>query len=137
MHSKMRQLTLLVSVIFIFFNTFVYAYDDNDWAKIKNENPEYIEYYEVTITFRIAIGGSLKALQKAWYFNHPGTFWPESTFCQSVAGGGTIPEIWIRAKIKGEDVYPHVSCFGHEILHILKKFGLDVINPDQKIEREQ
>ena len=135
MPLKMRRLTLLVSAFFIFFNTFVYAYDDNDWATLKNENPEYAQFYEINLTLRIAVIGSIDTFRREWFIKHQ-TVLSENIFCISVAGNNTIPEIWIAVKENNGNIYPHIGCLGHEFLHILKTLGVDVVNPDQRIEKE-
>ena len=120
----------LILVIFL-FSTPAFAYDDRDWSKVENEEPEFTKYYEVNLTLRIAFMGSQEALQEEWFLTH-GTLTSENVFCLFVAGGKEfIPEIWVRVKINKGEVYPHISCFGHEVLHILKTLGLKVVNPDR------
>ncbi len=121
--------------MFVFlFSTSAFAYDDRDWAKLENEKPEFIQYYETVIKIRIAFVGSQETLQEEWFLTH-GTLASDNVFCLSVAGGPEfIPEIWVRVKVNKGEVYPHISCFGHEILHIFKTLGLDVANPDKGIK---
>ena len=130
---KMRRLTLLVSALLVFFNFPSFAYDIEDWKRLPNDNPEHVRYYEKTITIRIAIVGSIETLRSEWFKAH-GTRLKENTFCLSVAGGGTVPEIWVQAKEVDGEIWLETVCFGHELIHIFKTEGLDVISPDRSIK---
>ncbi len=125
----------IISFLFILFllNSAVFAYDEEDWKRLPNDNPELIQYYEVTFTLKIGLVGSVEKFRSEWLAMH-GTNLKDNAFCISVAGAGTVPEIWIQTKVINGENWPLISCFGHEFIHILKTLGLKVVSPDRNIE---
>ena len=133
---------IILCLLILLFSSAAYAYDEKDWKRLPNNNPDFIQYFEGTFTLRVAILSSIETLRSEWFKVH-GTVLDEGFYCLSVAGGGTIPEIWVQAKVvettnqetgmKYNEVWLDIMCFGHEILHIFKD-GLRVVNPDKRPE---
>ncbi len=133
---------IILCLLILLFSSAAYAYDDEDWKRLPNNNPDFVQYAEATFILRIAIVGSIEKLRSEWSRVH-GTVLDERNFCLSVAGGGTIPEVWVQAKIvetanqetgmRYDEVWLDIMCFGHEIIHIFKD-GLKVVNPDRQPE---
>lgn len=125
----------IISFLFILLmlSSTVFAYDEEGWKRLLNDNSEYIQYYERTFTLRIVFVGSIEKFRSEWFDVH-GTVLKEKTFCMSVAGANTVPEIWIQVKEVNGEVWPNIVCFGHEILHIFKTLGLQVVNPNRNIK---
>ena len=130
---KLLMLKIVLCLILLSFNLPAFAYDDEAWKKIPDDNSDFVQCYEKTFTLKIVLIGSMEKFRSEWFEQH-GTRLKERTVCQSVAGAGTIPEIWIQAKVINGEVWPHISCFGHEFIHILKTLGLRVVNPNRNIE---
>lgn len=124
---------IILCLLILLFSSAVLAYDIEDWKRLPNDNPEYVQYYENTITIKVIIVGSIETLHSEWFKLH-GTVLDEKHFCLSVAGGGTIPEIWIQAKVVDGEVWFETVCFGHEVIHILRTEGLDAVNPDRQMD---
>ncbi|KKK56780.1 hypothetical protein LCGC14_3061100, partial [marine sediment metagenome] len=89
---------IILCLLILLFSSAAYAYDEKDWKRLPNNNPDFIQYFEGTFTLRVAIVGSIETLRSEWFKVH-GIVLDEGFYCLSVAGGGIIPEIWVQGKV--------------------------------------